>query len=881
MAGYSLASLAFNSIETRLLLPVCFLFLFSMSPVSWPVENAGEILERGPVSSQSQTAFELREDNQTIGNLSSYIVYVSDEVVSTIEQARKLEFNDWNQLNGNEFNVGYKKEGFWFRAFITVPSTSNLLPEKQNALFDSKRNWILVIHNDYQDLKVYREDATGLTTLYDARNNSAEEVQQDGRNRTVPIEITQGSEFRLYLYVRSMGSNQYPLSLLSREDYLASEITLLSGIYLALGSLCMMILLSLAFGWIFRDISLVYYGLTISMVAVVNAGSKELPEHWLGPISHAFLQNLIFTCIALGLVAFTLFTRLQMISPGNHPFYPKFFKVVAWIVTVCPLASMMILPLHQQRELMLLLFALTAISWLVAGVHNSLLKQRVAMIYICGVSVYLLGAFSQILNRLGIYPDDLLSDNLQTWGLGISMTLLLVSVSSRFSAQTRLTLTAQSKALNYEQSARESQAQLLELERKTTESLERKVASRTLELESAIKALEQAKSEAEEANSQKTRFLAAASHDIRQPLQALSFLSEALIHDCQNRSQASQIKRNEWEEIETELVKAGINIHTSVSNLIQLFDLLFDLSNLDNKQMKPNLMPVDLHQCVHDFSETIRPLCQKEGVELVVEMDEVALFIKTDVVLLHRILHILVDNALKHAGCRQIRLETSVFKKFFFLAVVDDGIGIPKAEQKNIFEEFYQLKKSQSNSREGMGIGLALCKRLVNLLGYQLKLDSAPGIGARFELQMVCLEGVVDIEKLIVQKLEPASQINFSGMKVLVVEDDIAACNAMVTLLEKWGAECRFANHADDSWQYIKNGWIPALAIFDYCLSDYDNGFELAAQLRKFLGYQLPVLIYTGDTDVISPDLSLPVLYKPLRPSVLRTAITNQLLCVT
>ena len=280
---------------------------------------------------------------------------------------------------------------------------------------------------------------------------------------------------------------------------------------------------------------------SILLATVVNASVQELPEQWFGPMSHALLQHGLFVCMALSQVTFTLFTRLQMMSSGSHPFYPKLFKVLAWTAVLCPLATMLVLPLHQQRQVMLFLLVVTAIFWLVAGIHNSLRKQRVAMIYLSGMIIYLISALSQILNKTGVFSGALLTDNMQTWGLLVSLVLLLVSLSSRFSAHTRLTLAAQRKALSYEQSAHKSQAQLLELERKINESLERQVVERTLALEGAIKVADLAKSEAEEANLQKARFLAAASHDIRQPLQALSLLSETLLYDCLHQESCHQI----------------------------------------------------------------------------------------------------------------------------------------------------------------------------------------------------------------------------------------------------------------------------------------------------------------------------------------------------
>jgi signal transduction histidine kinase/CheY-like chemotaxis protein len=845
--------------------------------------SAAKVAESAPTNSHTQKSFKLTASHLMIGNLSAHVVYLSDDRAKTIAEARALEFNAWTALDGEEFNVGYQKGGYWLRANVSIPIITRTSSIQQNDSIDTHGPWVLVIHNDYQDLKVYREDDTVLNKLYDARGNTVAEKDQDGRHRTVPIDLSLGGQFRLYLYVRSMGATQYPLSLLPLEKYFLFETNLLSGTYLAIGSLVVMMVLSLAFGWIFRDISLIYYGLSIFLVAAVNVSVQELPEQWFGPLSHGLFQHAIFTCLALGQVAFTLFTRQQMISSGNHPFYPKFFKILAWAAVLVPLACAWLLPLHLQRQVMLMQLALSAIFWLVAGIHNSLRKQRAAMVYLLGVTIYLFTAFSQVLNKIGIFPGALLTDNIQAFGLVISLTLLLLSVSSRFSAYTRLTLAAQKTALSYEQSARESQSLLLDLERKTTESLERKVAERTLELESAIKLAEQAKFEAEEADFQKARFLAAASHDIRQPLQALSLLAETLLHDCRNQTNLIQVRQTKDPNADEKkaargVFNTGFNIRSAVENLIQLIDMLFDLSKLDNKLVKPTFAPIELEHCVDEFARTVRPLCQQNGVELVVDLDDEAMFINSDIVLLQRILHILVDNALKHAQCSQVRLKVTVQHKQALLVVADNGIGIPISEQANVFEEFYQLKNPERNAREGMGMGLALCKRLIDLLGYRLKLKSSPGKGTCFELQMACSRGQGGVNRQVEQGADPYAFVRFSGEKIVVVDDDVMACHALVRLVERWGLECRYAYDAAGAIEIVKNGWDPVLAILDYRLPDAVDGFSLSSQLRKHLGKHLGILIFTGDTELVSPSASLPVLYKPLRPIVLRAAITNQLL---
>ena len=235
-------------------------------------------------------------------------------------------------------------------------------------------------------------------------------------------------------------------------------------------------------------------------------------------------------------------------------------------------------------------------------------------------------------------------------------------------------------------------------------------------LHAASRRLQEARGEAEAANIAKTKFLAAASHDLRQPMQALSMYASVL----------------EERVADAGTLRVVHGIQLSVTNLEQMFDSLLDISKIESGVIKPNIVAFPLVPLIEQVVEAERPIAAHKDLELRVVPTSAS--VRSDPALLERMLKNLVTNAIRYTergkiiiGCRRLgggRLR---------LEVVDSGIGIALEEQERIFDEYYQLS---GNSAQGLGLGLPIVKSLGELLGHAVAVKSAPGRGSVFSIEL-------------------------------------------------------------------------------------------------------------------------------------------------
>jgi len=366
----------------------------------------------------------------------------------------------------------------------------------------------------------------------------------------------------------------------------------------------------------------------------------------------------------------------------------------------------------------------------------------------------------------------------------------------------------------------------------------------------------------EAANLAKSRFLAAASHDLRQPLHALNLFVAQL--------------RTETDPAERSRVTAQIDAAVTAMN--DLFNALLDISKLDAGALAPELTIFPVARVLQRIERTFAPAAREKGLRL--RMVQSDAWVRSDLILLERILLNLVSNAIRYTdrggvvvGCRrrggQLRIE-----------VWDSGIGIPEDQRENIFGEFYQLAASERGGRGGLGLGLAIVDRLCRLLDHRLELTSTLGRGSRFVVSLPMAAAPQEpIEHSIASKAtaDPAS-----GKLIVVIDDDALALDAMRGLLGRWGclvvtAESESAALASLAGDDDR----PDLIISDYRLADGHTGIEAIQRLRSAFRAPIPAFLITGD---IAPERlreasanGFHLLHKPVEPMALR-AMLNQIL---
>jgi two-component system CheB/CheR fusion protein len=337
------------------------------------------------------------------------------------------------------------------------------------------------------------------------------------------------------------------------------------------------------------------------------------------------------------------------------------------------------------------------------------------------------------------------------------------------------------------------------------------------------------KEAAEQANTAKSRFLAAASHDLRQPLQTIETLQAIL---------AQKVADPALQKVIRDL---GHTLHSMGSML----NVLLDINQLEVGTVSPRLRSVPIQQILTLLATDFQHLAQQKDLQL--RIRACTAFIYSDPDLLQQILRNLVANAIKYTekvkvlvGCRRrgdtLRIE-----------VRDTGAGIPKDHFRDIFEEFYQLTNPARDRRRGLGLGLAIVQRLSYLLKHPVNVQSTPGQGSLF---MVTVPLSSETSQPGVEKIpQPSSKSDTGPISILFIEDDVALLRAAELFLKLQDFLITPAATSFDALRAIEEDQLrPDLVISDYRLPCGDTGVEVVQRIRHMLGYPLPAIIMTGDT---------------------------------
>ncbi len=392
------------------------------------------------------------------------------------------------------------------------------------------------------------------------------------------------------------------------------------------------------------------------------------------------------------------------------------------------------------------------------------------------------------------------------------------------------------------------------------------VSQRDLESQvlNATHALREQKDAAEKANTAKSRFLAAASHDLRQPIHALSLLVSAAQHEKDPLALSVIISR----------IEAG------TASLSDLLNSLLDISRLDGGGVQVRQDDFQLDVLMNKLQDTYQSLAKEKGVGLIVRPTKA--WTQSDPALLERVLGNLLSNAINYTQSGgSVYVAVRPRGNEWLIQVRDNGPGIPIKDQEIIFQEFVQLSNPQRDRSLGLGLGLAIVQRLVRLLGLRIEVRSQLGQGATFGLSIPCIRA--NHSKPVIADLNKTEEpTELKGMRILVIEDDELVRDSLVALLGMWGASVDVFPKADAAFQYIQTNLVThELIISDYRLGGNQNGLALFHSITGYLGYSVPTLLITGDTE--DEDLQklaephIQVIYKPVKPNVLFATI-NRLL---
>jgi signal transduction histidine kinase/ActR/RegA family two-component response regulator len=387
--------------------------------------------------------------------------------------------------------------------------------------------------------------------------------------------------------------------------------------------------------------------------------------------------------------------------------------------------------------------------------------------------------------------------------------------------------------------------------RESYTGLEQKVAERTEELVAANRA--------------KSRFLAAASHDLRQPMHALGLFVSQLNHrikDPENRRLTGRIE-------------------AAVTALQALLDALLDVSRLDAGVVNANLSDFRIATLLERIETTFVPEATDRNLHFRVKRCRLAAH--SDPVLLERILINLVANALRYTESGGILIGCRRRGNMVRIEVWDTGVGIVPEHQQAIFQEFYQVGNPERDRTKGLGLGLSIAARLARLLGGRIDVQSTPGRGSVFAVEV---PKAAELNNDLPASPSPALHEPLRDALVLVVDDDTLAREALAGLMEQWGCRAVTAASGEQALSTLAGtGQVPDAVLCDYRLPAGEVGSAVIRQLRERYGSELPAALITGDTAPErlrdAKESGVPLLHKPVQPARLRALLEHLLLTRT
>ncbi|MAS03599.1 MAG: hybrid sensor histidine kinase/response regulator [Ahrensia sp.] len=394
------------------------------------------------------------------------------------------------------------------------------------------------------------------------------------------------------------------------------------------------------------------------------------------------------------------------------------------------------------------------------------------------------------------------------------------------------------------------------------ESLEHRVAARTAELTTVNRELARAQALAEEANLGKTRFLAAAGHDISQPLNAARLYTSSLVERTTG-------KRSPDREI-------AVKIDSSLQAVENIIGAVLDISRLDAGAMTPNPSVFSLGEVLAQVKTDFQPLADEKGLEFVVVPSSAV--VESDRNLLRRLVQNLVSNALKYTKTGKVLVGVRSDGDDALICVHDTGIGISSKKAKTVFREFERLSEG-ARIASGLGLGLSIVDRISRVLGLTIEMKSRQNKGTMFSVRIPRTEAELTAKPARVTRTAASRQV-LAGMVVACIDNEETILSGMRVLLEGWGAKVIAAPTQKSLLKEIsKAATVPDVIIADYHLDEGHNGLDVIAAVRSRLAPHMFAILATADRSAplraAAANAEIHILNKPLKPAALRALLSS------
>jgi len=393
---------------------------------------------------------------------------------------------------------------------------------------------------------------------------------------------------------------------------------------------------------------------------------------------------------------------------------------------------------------------------------------------------------------------------------------------------------------------------------RANETLERRVQERTAELVEVNSALATAKAEADAANIGKTRFLAAASHDILQPLNAARLYATSLVERAGPGEERTLIE----------------NVDASLEAVEDILGVLLDISRLDAGALKPDISTFQLDEFFDALTRDFEPIAKERQLRLKVVSSSLA--VRSDRRLLRRVLQNFLSNAIKYTDQGTVLIGVRRAGDTVRIEVHDTGPGIAETEREAIFEEFRRLD-NKNGTAPGLGLGLSIVQRIGQVLGHDIQVDSRPGRGSVFAVEVpVAASPAIAIAP---PRRRSTAATDLDGVVICCIDNEPNILKGMEALMSGWGCRVIGGIDADAAVAVLeKEGAVPDIVLADYHL-DRDDGVAAVGRLRERFGPDLPAIMITADRSRALrekiADRDIRILNKPVKPAALRAMLAR------